>query len=153
MRAQGRSTKFNVVIRILPCLAILLAAGDEPAVVLFRSGFERGVVLDPPFVRGGQQWRTISGTDESTGFSWSELPGKVLGFQPLIAPQSDSSSHVEERIVTVLGHDGDSTRVLEQIACRLGLVECRRGAGSNGGLAAVGQSIGGIDLGRAGCAQ
>jgi hypothetical protein len=102
------------VIRILPCLAILLAAGAEPGVVLFRSGFEQGVVLDPPFVRGGQQWQTISGTDETTGSSWSELPGRILGFQPLIAPESDAALHVQDRIVTALGRNGDSTRVLLQ---------------------------------------
>lgn len=108
---MARTVAALAALLLLPGAAVSAPVGT----LLFRSGFEDGVVLGPPFIRGGQQWQTILGTDSESGFSWSDLPGEILGFQPLLAPGSDALSRVQNWIVTAPGRSGLSTRVLLQV--------------------------------------
>jgi hypothetical protein len=75
------------------------------AKLLFSSGFEDGVTLNPP--SGGQQ--DIVGTDAITGFSW---PPNIWGggaYFQLLDP-----GVFDNHIASVTGHDGTSTRALYQ---------------------------------------
>lgn len=91
--------------------------GNE-AKLLFKSGFEEGVVLTPPILRFGQWRQELRGGDQ--GYSWnSALPGAPTDFQYLVsdgdaADVTQLQRFVETRIDTVPGHDGKSTRSLYQ---------------------------------------
>lgn len=98
---------------IIPALLhILLASdGNTPASpvpqLLFSSGFEDGVYLDP--LSDGYQF--ILGTDQETGFSW---PISVLGASEsgLHLIDHDNGQLLQNEIQTVTGHNGTLTKAL-----------------------------------------
>jgi len=92
---------------------------DSP-VLLFASGFENDVVIEPEYRAGGQWWQEITGTDRSTGFTWpDDLPAPPIGFQPLVAADTpDPSAYTFNRIILAPGPRGDLSRVLHQEVTR-----------------------------------
>ncbi len=93
--------------------------------LLFKSGFEKGVYLeepndDTPIGR----YQLIKGTDSETGFSW---PINVLGANAggLHFIDDNDFQALENKIQTVIGHTGDSTRALYNIErYDLGITQC-----------------------------
>ncbi len=87
----------------------------ENPTLLFKSGFEDGVYLeepndDTPIGR----YQLINGTDLETGFSWPiNLLGANTGGLHFI--DDDNFQALENEIQTVIGHNGDSTKVLYNI--------------------------------------
>ena len=72
------------VLPLLGFLGILTSCGEDSssgpgapapppgeAALLFRSGFEAGVVLDPPHVEGGDWAQIMRGADE--GYDWESV--------------------------------------------------------------------------------
>jgi hypothetical protein len=100
----------NPVLRILLpvlCLVVASHARADTTKLLFKSGFERGVVLQP--LKDGYQM--ITGTDAVTGFTW---PIDILGASEsgIHVIRDDSGRALENEIRTVTGHTGRRTRVL-----------------------------------------
>lgn len=97
-------------------------AETRPATLLFKSGFEEGVTLDPKFEmypNGG--WQDIGGVDSVTGFAWPPRIGvpATMRFQMIIGravePDVMKRDYVENRIATVIGPRGTPTRSLYQL--------------------------------------
>jgi hypothetical protein len=92
---------------------------EAQAKLLFKSGFEGDIVLEPPLVGGNNAWQDISGTDSDSGHEWPpKLWGGIARFQ-LIAGERERISSVAElreymfnEIQTVPGRDGKPTRAL-----------------------------------------
>ncbi len=84
----------------------------EP-VLLFKSGFENGVYIDPTAYVDNEDYRFIRGLDLQTGFSW---PISVLGASnsALHYIEDDNHQAVNAQIMKTIGHNGDSTMVLFQ---------------------------------------
>ncbi len=83
-------------------------AQESELKLLFSSGFENGVVLEP-FNEG---YQNISGTDSETGFTW---PIDIWGASEetgLHLIQHDNHQALQNEIQTVIGHDGSPTRAL-----------------------------------------
>ena len=83
---------------------------------LFKSGFEKGVSLQPPFTEGGGDWeQRIVGSD-TPGSIW---PMNIWGSPGILQVLVDSSlpvfDYLENRIETTIGHTGQPTRALHMI--------------------------------------
>ncbi|MCD6556714.1 MAG: hypothetical protein J7K64_05910 [Bacteroidales bacterium] len=82
------------------------------ATLLFKSGFEDGVFLDPPNEDTPiGNFQLIKGTDTETGFSW---PINILGANTggLHFIDDDNFQALENEIQSVIGHNGDTTNAL-----------------------------------------
>ncbi len=81
--------------------------------LLFKSGFERGVFIDSTAYEDNEDYRYIKGEDVETGFSW---PIDILGASESALHYISDNNHqaVFAELKKVIGHDGDSTRVLFQ---------------------------------------
>ena len=81
--------------------------------LLFKSGFEDGVYIDNVTYTDNEDYRYIKGVDSQTGFSW---PIEILGSSQsaLHYISDDNHAAVTAKIKTVIGHTGDSTKVLFQ---------------------------------------
>ena len=100
------------------------APTQEPKGLLFRSGFEEGVQLEPPRLEF-RQWRQyLRGGD--AGFDWSAaFPARLANFQYLVydsdaAEPSGLKDFVDTRIETLSGRRGQTTRALYQEVRRRG---------------------------------
>jgi len=82
--------------------------------LIFSSGFENDVYIDDVPVTDFEDYRVIRGTDNETGFTW---PINILGASnsSLHYVDDDNFQAVESEIQKVIGHKGDSTRVLYNI--------------------------------------
>lgn len=92
--------------------------------LLFRSGFEGGVYIDPVAYEDNEDYRFIRGTDTVTGFSW---PITVLGAHGSALHYIDDDHHraVYSEIRTVEGPDGTLTRALYSAErYDLGVTQC-----------------------------
>jgi len=76
-------------------------------ILLFKSGFEKGVYLDVPYNDGGGCWfQDVKGSDNQK-FSWPiTLWGSHGTFQVLVDSKRNSKEYIQNKIVTVKGHDG-----------------------------------------------
>ena len=95
----------------------------EP-VLLFKSGFENDVYIDPTAYTDSEDYRFIRGTDRETGFSW---PVEILGATESALHFIDDDNHraVKAEIRKVIGHNGDSTHVLfNEERYDLGITQC-----------------------------
>ncbi len=81
--------------------------------LLFSSGFEEGVYIDPVLVPDSEDYRFIRGTDTETGFSW---PIDILGAtgSSLHYIADDGEQAVGAELQTVVGHEGTMTTALYQ---------------------------------------
>ncbi|MCK5831693.1 MAG: hypothetical protein KAH20_15465 [Methylococcales bacterium] len=98
-----------------PKLLIPLNSDDTPtAKLLFSSGFENGVYIDPNPVLNREDYAFIRGTDNKTGFSW---PIDILGSSESALHHIDDNNFqaLEAEIQTVLGHNGTPTKALYNI--------------------------------------
>ena len=84
---------------------------NNTATLLFSSGFEEGVYIDPTVVPGSEDYDYIRGTDNITGFSW---PIDILGASEsaLHRVADDGHTALSAEIQTVTGHKGTSTKAL-----------------------------------------
>ncbi len=93
--------------------------------LLFKSGFEKDVYLEEPNDNTPiGRYQLIKGTDSETGFSW---PINVLGANAggLHFIDDNNFQALENKIQTVIGHTGDSTRALYNIErYDLGITQC-----------------------------
>ncbi len=98
---------------------------DKKAKLLFKSGFEKGVYLEPPNEDSPiGNYQFIKGTDLETGFSW---PIKILGATTggLHFIDDDNYNALRNEIQTVVGHDGKMTRALFNIEYYdIGVTQC-----------------------------
>jgi hypothetical protein len=96
---------------------------------LFASGFEDGVVLQPPVgFYGTGAWQSVVGKDNSTGFTWppkvwgaaanAQLQMITGGFQ--VTPATLASYTRNEIQTLMMGHRGTQTRALYQEMLRGG---------------------------------
>ncbi len=87
----------------------------QEAKLLFSSGFEDGVYIDPKLVLYNEDYAYIRGKDKETGFSW---PIDILGAtkSSLHHIDDDNLKALEVNITTVPGseekHNGKDTKVL-----------------------------------------
>jgi photosystem II stability/assembly factor-like uncharacterized protein len=100
--------------------AILTVVASPIQTVLFSSGFESGVQVDPPVAQDGQWWQSISGADAS-GSNWTTalpelkdpLTQKSLSkFQYLVPSNRALTDYVATRIDSVIGSSGTPTKAL-----------------------------------------
>ncbi len=86
-------------------------AEAQTATLLFSSGFEDGVFIDPVLVEDNEDYAYIRGTDQVTGFTW---PIDILGSSQsaLHHISDDNLNAVEAEIQSVIGHDGTMTKAL-----------------------------------------
>jgi len=134
-----------VFLVLLVCLVLALLGAEQPtqplpdegagrafqvapAKLLFASGFEEGVSLQPLEVGNPDTaYQFLVGKDSTTGFAW---PLEVLGGKGrlhLIAKgaQGDFAKYLENRLETVIGPHGKPTRALHQINyLPAGAVQC-----------------------------
>ncbi|MGB5082811.1 MAG: FG-GAP-like repeat-containing protein [Burkholderiales bacterium] len=103
--------------------AVPLAAQTAPAQRLFASGFEGTTAIVPPnqanfWGTGG--WSDITGSDNTTGFTW---PPNLWGgggarflflTDPLVVNVADIGTYMFNRIETVTGPKGNPTQTLYQ---------------------------------------
>jgi len=84
------------------------------AVLLFKSGFEDGVYIDPIAYPDSEDYRFIKGTDHETGFSW---PIDILGASESALHYVDDDNHqaVMSEIQNITGHNGTTTKALYSI--------------------------------------
>jgi len=79
--------------------------------LLFSSGFEKGVYIDPNPVYGSEDYDFIRGKDTATGFSW---PIDILGASESALHRVSDDDHTAlfSEIQTVRGYDGKPTKAL-----------------------------------------
>jgi hypothetical protein len=82
-------------------------------ILLFKSGFEKGVYLDVPYKdEGGCWYQDVKGSDNKE-FSWPiTLWGSRGIFQVLVDSKRNSKKYIQNKIVTVKGHDGKPTKAM-----------------------------------------
>jgi len=83
---------------------------SEPK-LLFKSGFEDGVYIDPQLVEDNEDYDFIRGTDSVSGFSW---PIDILGASDSALHRISDDNHtaLSSKIEDVEGYDGKSTKAL-----------------------------------------
>jgi len=99
----------RLLARWLMFMTVGAAVAEQPATLLFASGFEADVQVDPP------KARTLSGADRTSGYRWpADLPGAHdrAYFNYLVSRDKALSEFVETRIETVPGPHGTPTRAL-----------------------------------------
>ena len=110
-----------IIISIIGVLLICISCNKEShnvipvkPTLLFKSGFESNVYIDNTAYPDNEDYRYIKGVDNETGFSW---PINVLGASESALHYIDDENHqaVSSEIQTVIGHNGDSTKVLYNI--------------------------------------
>jgi len=79
--------------------------------LIFSSGFEEGVYIDPNPVYGSEDYDFIRGRDATTGFSW---PIDILGASESALHRVSDDGHTAliSEIQTVRGYDGKPTKAL-----------------------------------------
>lgn len=89
-------------------------SGTAEPVLLFKSGFEGDVRIDPTVYANNEDYRYIKGTDSESGYSW---PINVLGAQGSGLHYIDDDDHraVRSEIQTVTGRNGETTRALYSV--------------------------------------
>jgi hypothetical protein len=98
-----------------PKLLMPLKNNNTPsAKLLFSSGFEGGVYIDPNLVLYSEDYAFIRGKDNKTGFSW---PIDILGSSESALHHIDDNNFqaLEAEIQTVIGHNGRPTKALYNI--------------------------------------
>ncbi len=98
---------------ILIVLTLLFSCKKEKAQqpelkLLFSSGFESGVVLEPLV----EDYQNISGTDYETGFSWPIDIWNASSETGLHVLDYNNGQELYNEIQTVIGHNGSPTRAL-----------------------------------------
>jgi len=86
----------------------------DNAKLLFASGFEDGVYIDPLLVVDNEDYAYIRGTDNETGFTW---PIDILGStqSALHHIGDDNLQAVNAELQTTIGYDGKNTKTLYNI--------------------------------------
>ncbi len=112
--------KTRIKLLILVIIPLLYSCEKETAVepetgpvLLFKSGFENNVYIDPTVYENYEDYRFIKGTDLETGFDW---PINILGASEsaLHFIADDNHKAVNAEIQTVTGYNGKPTKALFQ---------------------------------------
>ena len=107
--------KYITYITSILLLSVINGCGTSgtpsEATLLFKSGFEEGVYIDPEVVEYSEDYDFIRGRDSQTGFSW---PIDILGASEsaLHRVADDNHTALYSEIQTVTGFDGRPTRAL-----------------------------------------
>lgn len=103
---------------LLSVLTVLLSscggdAVESEATLLFKSGFEEGVFLEPARAdEGGVWYQNIKGSDVE-GFSFPiSLWGSKGVFQVLVDAEHNASVYIQNELITTVGHKGKPSRVI-----------------------------------------
>jgi len=103
-----------IIFFLILSIIVLFNQKTQPANLLFKSGFEKGVSLskverkDSPI-----WWQSLKGSDNKE-FSWPiNLQGKDGLFQ-MITNNNNISSYMENSLLDMIGIDGKPSRVLQQ---------------------------------------
>ena len=103
-----------IIFFIILSIIVLFNQKTQPANLLFKSGFEKGVSLskverkDSPI-----WWQSLKGSDNKE-FLWPiNLQGKDGLFQ-MITNNNNISSYMENSLLDMIGIDGKPSRVLQQ---------------------------------------
>jgi len=85
--------------------------GGNQSNILFKSGFEDGVYIDPVLVEYNEDYDYIRGVDNQTGFSW---PIDILGSSEsaLHRVADDNNTALKSEIQTVEGYNGQPTKAM-----------------------------------------
>ncbi len=120
---QTRVMKLTLEIASLTLMFLLpkidaRAQGSNSAHLLFKSGFGGNVTLGPEPGNGPKGYgQAITGTDQSTGFSWPIAAWSPahsgLHLDPMSGSTDPYSSHFFNSIDTVVGHTGAATKALQ----------------------------------------
>jgi hypothetical protein len=112
----------RIIIAIIGILMISISCKKESPnefptkpILLFKSGFDDGVFLEPPNEDTPiGNYQLIKGIDAETGFSW---PINILGANTggLHFIDDDNFQAIENEIQLVIGHNGDTTRYSKSI--------------------------------------
>ena len=106
-------SKKIVIVFFLQLIAITCLYSQN---LLFKSGFESDVIIEPAIPINGQWRQVISGVDLSTGYKWpQDFPTRdtLDAYWTYKVPDTEIlSDYVETRIEKTIGHDGDSTNAL-----------------------------------------
>ena len=83
----------------------------KEAKLLFKSGFDDNVFIDPKLVKYNEDYDYIRGTDKITGFSW---PINILGAKEsaLHRVSDDDNTALFSEIQTVEGYNGKATKAI-----------------------------------------
>lgn len=107
------AARISLVASLVTCLLI---PTTRAATLLFESGFESPVVVDPPVAEGNQWWSYIGGGDR--GYVWrGDLPGSTaVRFQYLVGANKDINEFVHTSIENTQGRgrSNESTMALYQ---------------------------------------
>ncbi len=95
------------------CETTLSGTSKKMPTLLFKSGFEKGVYLVSPWKdEDGCWYQDIQGSDNKK-FSWPiTLWGSRGTFQVLVDHRRNSKEYIQNKIVTIEGHDGKQTRAM-----------------------------------------
>ena len=122
-----QSMKNSIILTITAIIFISISCRKKtPAKpkLLFKSGFESGVYIDPTAYPGDEDYRFIKGTDDETGFTW---PIDILGTSYSALHYVDDDNHlaVNAELQEVIGHDGNLTKALFQKEnYEMGVTQC-----------------------------
>ncbi len=110
----GMKHILTLTISTLLLLALNACGGSgtqSEAKLLFKSGFEEGVYIDPVLVKYSEDYDFIRGRDQETGYSW---PIDILGASEsaLHRVADDNGTALRSEIQTVTGYDGKPTRAI-----------------------------------------
>ncbi len=101
--------KTNPLYTVLVACVGLFPAASPASELLFASGFEGGVTIGPL----SEGYRTISGTDSATGYSW---PVRILGAsESALHPIVEEGGTIGSDLRMVTGRNGTPTRVLYSV--------------------------------------
>ncbi len=112
--------KYIIIIMLTLSLPLFIACKKELTdeevgkhILLFSSGFEENVYIDSIPYPDYLDYRPIKGIDLETGFTW---PINILGasYSGLHYISDDNHQAIDAEIRSVIGHNGDSTKVLFQ---------------------------------------
>jgi len=111
MNSMKYSTRIASILLLLVVNGCGTSSTPSEATLLFKSGFEEGVYIDPVLVEDSEDYDFIRGTDSQTGFSW---PIDILGASEsaLHRVADDNHTALYSEIQTVTGFDGRPTRAL-----------------------------------------
>jgi hypothetical protein len=103
-----------ILILLLNSCGSSSSSTNTNAKLLFASGFEDAVYMDPELILYNEDYAYIRGKDKETGFSW---PIDILGSSKSALHHigDDDMKALEANIVTVTGLDGKDTKALYNI--------------------------------------
>ncbi len=110
IKSIAMKTIYTVMLFAIALFTMACNGGSE-AKMLFKSGFEGEVYIDPVPVKGSEDFAFIREKDTESGYNW---PLEILGSSEsaLHLLDDDEGNALKAKIVSVTGHTGEKTKVL-----------------------------------------